>query len=465
MDNVIQHIKIEDIVPSNHNYNLFDIKSLEDLAISIENNGIKEPLRLRKIDNKYKIISGNKRYRAAILAGLTEVPAIVEDYNTLLKYLKPNDTNYPTSIDDNSDIVNLSELNKEYERDDFKMNNELTNNTNALEQPQQLQNVAPTFGGRFFPSLEDEPTNMAFNNVIEPTQGVAPAPQQPNNLIDLTDTGSNISNPVMPGSIQNMPPMDQNIQPTVAPQSETIINNNVAPQNNSSIIDIASLTQNNSMVSPTPVQEPVVPPNVDNNFQEVVSDFQPSLDPSMMAQSLQPTIDPNFAVNPVELNQSPVMPEQLAINIQPEPIVAPMDQVPVNPMPTFDPLMANPVNMPQDIPVPSMDQSMINPVPENINIPGQDMMSSPINLSSGFDTPVQEPMLEPVIQEPVQVAQPVASPVVGPEMVNSIPQKDIMPVINTLKAVGVNLENFGYTIRITDEDLPTSYKITIEVDK
>ena len=40
-----------------------------------------------------------------------------------------------------------------------------------------------------------------------------------------------------------------------------------------------------------------------------------------------------------------------------------------------------------------------------------------------------------------------------------------MPVINTLKAVGINLENFGYTIRITDEDLPTSYKITIEVDK
>ena len=32
-------------------------------------------------------------------------------------------------------------------------------------------------------------------------------------------------------------------------------------------------------------------------------------------------------------------------------------------------------------------------------------------------------------------------------------------------ALSINLENFGYTIRITDEDLPSSYKITIEVDK
>jgi len=40
-----------------------------------------------------------------------------------------------------------------------------------------------------------------------------------------------------------------------------------------------------------------------------------------------------------------------------------------------------------------------------------------------------------------------------------------MPVINTIKALAVNLENFGYKIRITDEDSMSSYKITIEVDK
>ena len=54
MDNVIQHIKIEDIVPRNHRYNLSDIKSLEDLAISIKENGIKEPLILKKTKDKYE---------------------------------------------------------------------------------------------------------------------------------------------------------------------------------------------------------------------------------------------------------------------------------------------------------------------------------------------------------------------------------------------------------------------------
>lgn len=457
MDNVIQHIKIEDIVPSNHNYNQVDIKALEDLAISIKNNGIKEPLRLRKMNNKYKIISGNKRYRAAILAGLSELPAIIEDYNALLKYLKPNDTNYSNSINNNSDIVNLSELNKEYERDDFKMNNELINNNNIPEQPQAPQNVAPTFGGRFFPSLEDEPTNMAFNNVIEPTPEVVPGPQPANNLIDLTDTGVNMQNPVMSEPIQNMPSMEQPIGPTMAPQPE--INNNVMPQNNGSIIDIASLTQNNSMVSPTP--EPVMPTNVDNNFQEAINDFQATPSPEMMTTPLQPTMEQPLAMNPVELNQNPVMPEQPALNIQPEPILNPMDTSTVSPMPSLEPMMNEPINMPQDImATPAVDLNMVTPMADNIGNSAPEMMTTPINPMPSFDNSMVQPTSEPVL-----VSQPVENPIAGPEMATPAPQKDILPVINTLKAVGVNLENFGYTIRITDEDLPTSYKITIEVDK
>ena len=40
MENVIQHVKIEDIVPRNHRHTLNDIKALEELAISIKENGI-----------------------------------------------------------------------------------------------------------------------------------------------------------------------------------------------------------------------------------------------------------------------------------------------------------------------------------------------------------------------------------------------------------------------------------------
>ena len=88
--------------------------------------------------------------------------------------------------------------------------------------------------------------------------------------------------------------------------------------------------------------------------------------------------------------------------------------------------------------------------------------------NQGIPTNTTEPQMfqQPVQQvvEPTQQVMPEIN-VQQPIVENPVSPKDVLPVINTLKAVGINLENFGYTIRITDEDLPTSYKITIEVEK
>lgn len=55
-----------------------DPATLEDLANSIRSQGIIQPLIVRPIDaNRYEIIAGERRYRAAKLAGLTEVPVII----------------------------------------------------------------------------------------------------------------------------------------------------------------------------------------------------------------------------------------------------------------------------------------------------------------------------------------------------------------------------------------------------
>lgn len=60
----------------------FDETSLEELATSIRELGIIQPITLRTIgNNAYQIISGERRYRAAKLAGLTSVPAYVRNAN------------------------------------------------------------------------------------------------------------------------------------------------------------------------------------------------------------------------------------------------------------------------------------------------------------------------------------------------------------------------------------------------
>ena len=56
----------------------FDEESLQELASSIRELGIIQPLSLRKIGpDSYQIIAGERRYRAASLAGLTSVPAYI----------------------------------------------------------------------------------------------------------------------------------------------------------------------------------------------------------------------------------------------------------------------------------------------------------------------------------------------------------------------------------------------------
>ncbi len=59
----------------------FDEDSLKELADSIRVHGIVQPLIVKKKKDRYFIIAGERRFRAARLAGLTEVPVLVADYD------------------------------------------------------------------------------------------------------------------------------------------------------------------------------------------------------------------------------------------------------------------------------------------------------------------------------------------------------------------------------------------------
>ena len=60
----------------------FDQAALEELASSIRTLGLIQPITVRKItDNRYQIISGERRYKACRLAGMTTIPAYIRDAN------------------------------------------------------------------------------------------------------------------------------------------------------------------------------------------------------------------------------------------------------------------------------------------------------------------------------------------------------------------------------------------------
>lgn len=432
MENVIQNILLEDIIPNNYNHQ-YNMNEIEELTTSIKIHGVLEPIIVRPKNNKYELIIGNKRYQASIIAGKKTIPAIIKklddikaeeyrciDNTTLLK----NDTSQNNSIKTNLDIINLSKLNQEYERDEFKMNNNQFENNNMMEQPIQNGQLEPTFGGRFFPSLEDEPTNMNFGmNNMEQTL-VPNTQQQSSNFIDLTDL--NINQGPMQQSIQNnfvetqiANPMEQpNINNNMIPEVQNIVPNfGTQPiestPNTGNIINLDSLKQNQEL-GVQPIQEPI---NIDNNFQEVMSDF--SSNTNLMPNAMGTTLANNQNFEPQNPN----------IDINPTPINQEIDNN-YNMTQNFMPNIEEPINYN------NMDYSQ-----QIVQEPIQEMMIPNTNI---------EPM---VSNNNVMKTEPLQQ------------KKDVMPVINTLKSLAVNLENFGYKIRITDEDGVTSYKITIEVDK
>ena len=79
-EETIKNIKVIDIEPNAEQARKkFDEASLKDLAQSIKTYGIIQPIIVEDKDTFYRIIAGERRWRAAKIAGLTEIPCIVRN--------------------------------------------------------------------------------------------------------------------------------------------------------------------------------------------------------------------------------------------------------------------------------------------------------------------------------------------------------------------------------------------------
>lgn len=82
MDNKgeVVYLDLDDIIPNRFQpREVFDDQALKELAVSIKEHGVIQPIIVRKVDNKYEIIAGERRYKASTMAGLTKIPAIVKN--------------------------------------------------------------------------------------------------------------------------------------------------------------------------------------------------------------------------------------------------------------------------------------------------------------------------------------------------------------------------------------------------
>ena len=77
----IVNLKLIDVEPNRNQPRMnFDDEKIEELANSIKEYGVIQPIIVTKQNNYYQIVAGERRWRAAKKAGISEIPAIIRNY-------------------------------------------------------------------------------------------------------------------------------------------------------------------------------------------------------------------------------------------------------------------------------------------------------------------------------------------------------------------------------------------------
>ncbi|WP_010630839.1 nucleoid occlusion protein [Sporolactobacillus vineae] len=76
----VQEVPISQIIPNQYQpRSVFDEGKLHELAVTIKEHGVIQPVVLRPFDGKYEIIAGERRWRACIYLGWEKIPAIIRN--------------------------------------------------------------------------------------------------------------------------------------------------------------------------------------------------------------------------------------------------------------------------------------------------------------------------------------------------------------------------------------------------
>lgn len=112
----IQDIPLSEIIPNkNQPRRKFTEQSVQELAQTIENDGLLQPIVLREVDGKYEIVAGERRFRAVKSLGRDTIPAIVQEIDdnkaaslALIENLQRENLN---PIDEANAYANLMKIN------------------------------------------------------------------------------------------------------------------------------------------------------------------------------------------------------------------------------------------------------------------------------------------------------------------------------------------------------------------
>ena len=409
------------IVPNKYQpRKVFDEQSLKSLADSIKEYGIINPILVRKKDDKYEIIAGERRFRAATQVGLTEVPVIIKNADeqqmaelALIENIQRQGLSPIEEAKSYEEIMRIGNQTQESLAEKLgKSQSSIANKIRLLSLPEEVQEALAhkkisERHARSLISIEDKDRQLELLNRIINEKLTVKETDQIIKEKDITEDEIKqaISDIMKSLNIKEEEKDDENMNNgNFFPNYD---NNNAA--NNTASLNMMNMqSMNQAPVAPEPE---VVMPSIPN----------------------APVVEPQIVVPQAPVLESQPLPQAPEVPMMASPV---LESVAPSPMPTLDPLPVTPevptpmVNdtqlfgpelvVPQapvepQMPTPSLDVPLFNP---NVTMPNSVDMMTPStpevvmpevlptlevpqpSIAPSFEIPVTEPVIQtPIVED------------------------------------------------------------------
>lgn len=407
MEQNIQIIPVDDIIPNRFQPRLaFDESGLKELSESIKQHGIIQPLVLRRLGEKYEIIAGERRYKAATMAGLNEVPAIISNIDdnksaevALVENIQRRNLTAIEEAKSYKSLLDRGYLTQEQLAEKMGVSqSSIANKLRLLNLDEEVQNALlneriSERHARALLALSKEDQKKWLKKIIEKRMTVRQLDME---LKKIKETEEDTSIPLV----------------NLTPNLENIVNNA------SDINPVRELHDVESMLKPSgeeskEIEEPKVEPienlSSPNKFFNFLEDEAANM--NMTSNLLSTPIIPEM-INPIA-NDIEILDDGL-------------EEKPKNEVPLFfdDSNTKSEENIIEEIKAPSLDEKIVDPV------------ASIIKLDPNYD-----------------------------QMLEEENGTDLKSAINDVRTLVENLNNKGFNIELDELDLDDGYQINIKVKK
>lgn len=430
MESQVIQVNIDDIIPNRFQPRLaFDDEGLKELANSIKEHGIIQPLVLRKLGSKYEIIAGERRYKASQMAGLTTVPAVISNIDdnksaeiALVENIQRRDLTPIEEARSYKALLNKGYLTQEQLAEKMGISqSSIANKLRLLNLDDSVQQalLEGKISERHARSLlvldNKEDQKEWLNRIITDRMTVRQLDLELKKLIKDKKEDNNIAlvniNPDVEEIKNNA--MDLN------PVSNRNVANMMVPED--VLTDYSENVNNNNVPVETLNQTPTEIPNEPiNKFFNILEESPANISNQAFSNENTFTVDNN----PFNFNDN-------------------LDQV-------------KPMEILGDDPVVN---DTITPTTEPFNF--EDSLTE-LNPNNKFFTPTKEPEEN---QSPLNSTTPLFDPMSILANLDSTPSSNINNSLTTIKDTINNLKAQGVNISYKESDLPNNYQITITIEK